>query len=352
MDLMQLAQASNPGQALPGMEWDQIRRYQNLNTINQGALQQAIPVAQSNAQKELQANEEWNLAAPGRRDNITLGNMNAAQGVKDFQPNQAMKKLEMALKDQKLRAEIQDFTKPLASFGDAFINAKPEEQEAMLDELARNGMTLPDGTRFGVDREKDRFMLKMTGDARKGDAKLQNKLAVTDKQVAGKVATAALNQTHADLRNAANIQARTKMAEIAAANKQGKPLTPEQQALVIAFGDGKEITDQEGAARVLEYEIIKRQAPGMPKLQQGAGAANSVLSGGGLQVPTPEFSKPPAPITSGGSSTAPAKTQTKPNKPKEFKFDSIYTDSETGAKAKYKGKDANGKDKWERVEIK
>lgn len=335
MDLMQLAGASNPGQALPGMEWDQIRRYQNLNTINQSALQQAMPVAQSNAQRELQTNEEWNLAAPGRKDTITLGNMNAAQGVKDFDQVQASKKLEMALKDQKLKAEIQDFTKPLASYGDAFVNAKPEDQEAMLDELARSGMTLPDGSKFGVDRKKDRFMLDMTGKARAGNPTLQTKLE--QERLKGNNRITIENMKNLSAREMTilrgEIQAKLQGDRIAAARaaQQGKPMTVSQA--LAAHLDAEYGDDHQKWLNA--YRLVEEASTTLKIDEKAAMLRIFPQLADKLGAPAQPRELPP-----GKPKTQSDTSNTKKSDPV---IDGIWDDGKTKRKIKDIGRDASGK---------
>lgn len=288
MDLMQLAGASNPGQALPGMEWDQIRRYQNLNTINQSALQQAMPVAQSNAQRELQTNEEWNLAAPGRLDTISLGNKSAAANLDMFDETQAIKKMEMAVKNRDLAAQLRDYTKDIGQWGDAYVTAKTDEERAQVLASVPKGIKLADGYEFGSDPAKDRTLLYGAGKARASAAGVQVKRDVEETKQAG--STARLIQKQVGDVGLAQLKGEIarELQDARLAQSQNKPLTASQaEALAVekVYGD-----DEEGK---LKYWYTKNQLSGSTSVAGGRAATIENVTQGKVKAQGAQVQEPP-----------------------------------------------------------
>ena len=95
--------------------------------------------------------------------------------------------------------------------------------------------------------------------------------------------------------------------------------------------------------KALEFLAFLKVAPVLQAGANTTGQANAILPQD-KQMPTPTpvpgASPPTTEVQPGGP--APAKAV------QQFKVNTIYTDK-NGNKAKYMGKDANGKDKWEPV---
>lgn len=325
MDYGTLAQLSNPGQAVPGDRWGRIRRFQNLNNIQQQALQSSIPLAESGAQRELQANQEWQDAAPGRRDLTTLGNMNAEAGVKNFDRDQALKELDAQLQDADKRAKLADVTQDIAGDADAYLSGDTRIKSQIIQK--NKGRKLRNKYVIGTDPNTDDMLFEIAGRARANAPKLANDLekerikgsnrleaikakGITDTEIAAKKAEWAKELQSARL-----------------AIKDNKPLSLSQQEaldLVLGYPD---VQDR------LDYYFSKPQATSAAQgLNQKAGAVNSVMSGQGVRVPEAAPIQRPTPNPNVQAPVAPTQPQTKP----QFEKNKIYKDK-NGNRAKWNG---------------
>lgn len=179
MDYGTLAQLSNPGQAAPGDRWGRIRRFQNLNNLQQQALQSALPVAESNAQRQLQANEEFSLATPGRLDTIQLGNMNAASAVKNFNRDQTAAQLGIDVKNAEQMAKLADVTSDIGTDADAYSKALETGDERLKNDIIQKnkGRRLRNGYVVGSNPNTDDQLFKVAAIARANPPATQGKIA-------------------------------------------------------------------------------------------------------------------------------------------------------------------------------
>lgn len=185
MDYGTLARLSDPGQAARGDRWGRIRRFQNLNNIQQQALHSSIPLAEMAAQRAQQEQTEYMAGAPGRMDQINLGNMTAAAGVKNFDRDQALKDLDAQLQDADKRAKLADVTQDIAGDADAYLTGDARLRNQIIQK--NTGRKLRNGYVIGTDPNTDDMLFEIAGRARANAPALQNKLAVEDKKISGRL---------------------------------------------------------------------------------------------------------------------------------------------------------------------
>lgn len=309
MDFGQLAQLSNPGQAPQGDLWGAVNRFNTLDNINQQALQASIPLAQLAAQKETQANKEYMIGAPGREDQARLANMNAAYEVQpeNFDRKKLVERMEQELKTKEIQAKFNDVTADIAPFADGYSQAKSEEEKNKYVMAAR-GAKLRNGYVMGTNPEEDHAILEVAGKSRANNPTLQVKRDVATTAANAQLGKAAIAAnagiTIAELNNSTKMA----IAQVNAKAKENKPLSPVEQALVTMYGDGKQITDVEGAQRVLEFKIAERVGTTEMKGQQTAETLNNIL-GGNTTAATPKVPAVP-PST---NTTVPSKALPSPN---------------------------------------
>jgi hypothetical protein len=304
MDYGQLAQYSQPGAALPGMEWDQIRRYQNLNTINQQALKASIPLAETNAQVEQQKAQEFMAGVPGRRDTINLSNMNAAEAIlpENVARRKALAQLEDAVKDRGLREKLNNQMSEIMPYGAGYRSADPAGKKKLLDSL--KGKTL-NGHTFGNNPVQDDLALEAAGIVAHGQPKEQLRRDLEQTKQEG--AMARLKAKGITDMQIAEFKAKHQ-SEIEAARialQKNKPLTLSQlEALDLALGRPN-IEDR------LEYHFTKPQYTGSVAIAGGkAATAARVLAGKGIQPSAPVIQGAPGASSSAQTaSPPPAATQ-------------------------------------------
>lgn len=358
MDYGTLAQLSNPGQnpiAGPGIvDIQAYRNYQNLATMREQALQKAMPLADMNAQQEAQKNKEFMMGSQGREDMVNLANMKAKNAPATYTRDKLTGDLEHAVKDQDLRNKLAEATENISGDADAYINGDEKLKQAVIDK--NRGKRMRNGYVIGDNPEEDHKIFTVAGAVRKYKPELVNKQEVAktaaDAKIKGVELTVAGQAEVQKLRAKAAVDLQAAKAAVEA-GKPLKDLTPGQrEALVVAHNFKDDPIGEQ------QYWYMKGQVQGSVAIAAGnAATARGVLGGEGLkpqgpiiqQPPTPNPSPDtPSPVRAGGSSSAPVKTEKK-EAPSEYKVDSIYVDSESGARAKYKGKDANGNDIWETV---
>lgn len=323
MDYANLAQLSAPGQSpLTSGVVDAVGYQLWLNKANmqQEALRNMVPLADQAAQVEQQKTKEYMAGAAGREDTIRLGNMNAAANLQGFDSAQELKTLEEAAKKKKFQEQLSGFATELAEGGDAFVNAKDEaERASIVAQYKGKEITGPNGQKYvvGTDPQKDVALFGLVGYARKHDPKLQVKRDVEGIKGVNKLdqidAKGAVDLEIAKYKGAVAKQ----IADAKAAQAAGKQLNLSQKEALMIEQLYPDPWDQ------AKYFFAKAQASvGAQKLEQSAGAANSVLSGQGVRVPPPQVIEPPVP------STPPAP------KKQQFEVGKIYKDAK-GNKAKY-----------------
>lgn len=176
MDYGTLARLSDPGQAARGDRWGRIRRFQNLNNIQQQALHSSIPLAEMAAQRAQQEQTEYMAGAPGRMDQINLGNMTAAAGVKNFDRDQALKDLDAQLQDADKRAKLADVTQDIAGDADAYLTGDARLKNQIIQK--NQGRKLRNGYTIGTDPNTDDMLFEIAGRARANAPTLVNKKEV------------------------------------------------------------------------------------------------------------------------------------------------------------------------------
>lgn len=328
MDYGTLAQLSSPGQSpLAGGIVDPLgyRRWSNLAQMQQESLQRAQPLAQMNLEQEQQKNAEFMAGGPGRMDTIKLGNMNAAANLGMFDESQAIKKLESAVKNRDLAAQLADYTKSIGQWGDAYVNAKTDDEKEQVYQSVPKGIKLADGYVFGTDPAKDKTLLFGAGKARASLPGVQVKRDTEEMKQAG--ALARLKTKGISDIEIANIKAQHAQNLQAArlANSQNKPLTASQAeaaAVEAVYGD-----DDEGK---IKYWFTKNQTTGATAIAAGKAATVTGATGGNIQVQGPQVAEPPAP-----NPTA-TKKPTSMNEAPKFEKGKVYQDAK-GNKAKWNG---------------
>lgn len=328
MDYGTLAQLSNPGQAAPGDRWGRIRRFQNLNNIQQHALQQSIPLAELAAQKEQQQHQEYMDAAPGRRDLITLGNKNAADKLESFDADKFAAKLKIDVTNAEQMAKLADTTQDFSGDADAYMQALDSGDERLRNQIVKKheGRKLRNGYVMGTDPNTDDMLLKVAGVARKYAPTMQVKRDVADTGAAAKVATTAMNNKTTLERQRIASASQQAIVQINAKAKENKPLSATEQALMVAFGDGKQIIDQEGASAVLQFKLQEKTGTTEMRLDNVNAQLAAILSGKGITAPEVTRPEPPAPIvrqpapktTSGPATTT---TNVAPKKPNSLAYE-------------------------------
>lgn len=328
MDYGTLAQLSNPGQTpLTSGIVDPLgyNRWMQMDSMQRNALQKAAPLAELSAQRAQQENTEYMAGVPGRMDKITLGNMNAAADVQDFDPKRANAKLEMAIKNKDLRMQMQDFTKDIAHFGNAFYGSEPAEQDRMIREISQANLKMPDGFVLGSDKdqgyERTRFYLEMAGKANANDPKLANARTIQGMKGDQAIGLANVKGQWAKLtaaeRNTAMMDIAKMRADADKAKASNKKLTADQEMFQLA----RQLSGDDPAgtwALMQSYKAAVKEAQIQSEI--------SLMEKYGIPAPARPSNEP---IVNSGGGAAPAKA---PEKPVEPKLGSPWS----------VGKDANG----------
>lgn len=320
MDFAQLAQLIKPQQSNPmgGFNSGMIQGMQQ-GQMN-GFLAKAAEQAEMEAKMKAMQAEEFALGAPMRRSEMDLKTLTNQQ------------KLEI-LRKYGMSDEIRNrYTKDIETSWATITALNDATSEEEVAEILQNppGPTIigdMDLANMGPARAKKAAERIFKGRTEK-DPKHMQEMEKVNRQEEGKKEVAKIGADKAT--EVARIRAEA--SKLVAAAKSGKISLPEL-ALRAASGD-------QVAAAAMAYINYNKIAPA---LQQGANQAardNSVMPEG-MKTPTPT-PIPGAVAPGGASASEPAKESHK------FKVDTIYTDAK-GKKAKYKGKDKNGKDIWEPV---
>ena len=295
MDFGQLAQLSNPGQPVQGDLWGQASRWNTLNDMQINALKASIPLAELSAQQDVQKNKEYMLGAPGREDTARLANMNAAYAIKpeNFDRKKAVERMEQELKQADIQAKFNDVTQDVAGFADAYNGAKTQEEKDRIVQRAK-GAKLRNGYVMGNNQEEDHAILEVAGKNRANQPGIQVKRDVAETAAGAHIGKANIAASSAITVAQLNNETRLAIAQVNAKARENKPLSVHEQALVTMYGDGKQITDVEGAQKALEFELAKATAAGTVKQGQIAETMNNIL-GGNTQAAMPKQPGVPAP---------------------------------------------------------
>lgn len=342
MDYGQLAQLSSPGQSpLTSGIVDPLgyQRWQNLNAINQGAIKNSIPLAQTSAQMEQQKAKEFMLGAPGREDTISLVGKKAEAALKDFPEQQVREKLLKELEDDETRRKLSDYTADIAGEADAYVNA-PDENSKQTILRSIQGKTIRMGPgkthTFGTDPEKDKTLLMAGGMARASKPELMSKEKIASAKNETAIVLKAMTEAGLDVRQAAKLSSAEAVAKIRLSEKD-KPLS-DKQALV-AYLD--KMYGNDPATWLQEYsKFVQMNNAGIIKFGQEAALL------GGFKKPdgSPKFPvEPPQPYTPAPATRPPSAPVAAPTQqPPKFEVGKVYVDGK-GNKAKFT---ANG---WEPV---
>lgn len=285
-------------------------------------LAQAAEQAKLKAAMDAMKAEEMSLGRPGRLAGIDLENEMGAAKLEDFRANgredmmreRAMKELKAAdgflnaVAAAKDESEVAEILKNASSYGNTKIRGKdlsqldPASVKKLADLYTQGQVNTP------AHRQKKEI------EETKGEYRL------LDRQ---------FKEAGANTRQEKMIFARKELEKAKAKN-------PNAYSIAMDAANGDPI-------KALEFLAFLKVAPVLQAGANTTGQANAILPAD-KQMPTPTpvpGASPPTTEVQPGSPT-PAKAV------QQFKVNTIYTDK-NGNKAKYMGKDANGKDKWEPV---